>query len=97
YGSRIISFTLWPRDTFDILLGNTVGEQSTLKERILTKEAIQGNHIIITSLSHYYKREEQDIPRAQLWRKYALKMGASNHPSEWSGYPPIEEDELRMH
>ncbi|OCG39561.1 hypothetical protein A9G28_09250 [Gilliamella sp. Fer1-1] len=97
YGSRIIAFTLWPRDTFDILLGNTVGEQSTLKERYLIKKAIQGNHIIITSLSYYYKREEQDIPRAQLWRKYALKMGAVNHPNEWSGYPPIEEDELRMH
>ncbi|WP_141672980.1 tetratricopeptide repeat protein, partial [Gilliamella sp. wkB18] len=96
-GWEIHIYAKWPRNTFDVLLGNTVGELSKLKERYLTKEAIQGNHIIITSLSHYYKREEQDIPRAQLWRKYALKMGAVNHPSEWSGYPPIEEDELRMH
>lgn len=91
-GSQIVTFSLWTRETFDILLGNTVGEISALKERFFTKYAIQSNYNMMTSLSYYYKGEEQDIARAQLWRKYAIKMGAVDHPTEWPDYPPLDED-----
>ena len=93
-GSQILIFSKWPRNTMDILLGNTIGERSELKERIYIKEAIQGYPKTLSWLSYYYKGEERDIIRAQLWRKYALKMGASKHPSNWSNYPPILEDEM---
>ena len=93
-GSQILIFSKWPRNTKDILLGNTIGERSELKERIYIKEAIQGYPKTLSWLSYYYKGEERDIIRAQLWRKYALKMGASNHPSEWPNYPPILADEF---
>ena len=93
-GWQILIFSKWPRNTMDILLGNTIGERSELKERFYLKKAIQGYPNTLVSLSYYYKGEERDIIRAQLWRKYALKMGASNHPSNWPGYPPILEDEI---
>jgi hypothetical protein len=92
YGSRIIHFSKWQRKTFDILLGNTVGEISALKERYLIKDAIQSEYNMMKELSYYYKGEEQDIARAQLWRKYAIKMGAVDHPSYWPDYPPLDED-----
>ena len=90
----MLAFSTWPRDTMDILLGNTIGERSELKQHFLTKTAIQGYPKTLVSLSYYYKGEERDIVRAQLWRKYAIKMGASKHPSNWSNYPPILEDEM---
>ncbi|MCX8639339.1 sel1 repeat family protein [Gilliamella sp. B3172] len=90
----MLDFSKWPRNTMDILLGNTIGERSELKERLYIKRAIQGYPKTLASLSYYYKGEERDIIRAQLWRKYALKMGASNHPSEWPNYPPILADEF---
>ena len=93
-GWQILIFSKWPRNTMDILLGNTIGERSELKERFYLKKAIQGYPNTLVSLSYYYKGEERDIIRAQLWRKYALKMGASNHPSEWPNYPPILADEF---
>ena len=93
-GSQILIFSKWPRNTMDILLGNTIGERSELKERIYIKEAIQGYPKTLSWLSHYYKGEERDVIRAQLWRKYAIKMGSSNDPANWTNYPPILEDEI---
>ena len=93
-GWQILIFSKWPRNTMDILLGNTIGERSELKERFYLKKAIQGYPNTLVSLSYYYKGEERDIIRAQLWRKYAIKMGSSNDPANWTNYPPILEDEI---
>ncbi|XKM14301.1 tetratricopeptide repeat protein [Orbaceae bacterium ac157xtp] len=84
--SHIGDLYAWSRETFHILLGNTVGEISTLKERYYLKKSIQGYYITMQSLSYYYKAEEEDLPKAQLWRKYAIKMGADDHPGQWPGY-----------
>ena len=81
----------WQRPTWSCVLGETIGEISSLKERYYIKKAIQGYYTTITLLSYYYKGEVQDIAKAQLWRKYAIIMTEGKHPSNWPGYPPLEE------
>ncbi|WP_392562268.1 tetratricopeptide repeat protein [Orbus sturtevantii] len=86
------SIYAWPRPTQSIVLGESMGENSLFKERYLIKQAIQGYYETMTSLSYYYKAEEQDMPRAQLWRKYAIKMGELNHSNVWPGYDDNQTD-----
>ncbi len=82
---------IWPRPTWSVILGETVGEITPLKERYLVKKSIQGYYKTMTYLSYYYKGEAQDITQAQLWRKYAIIMTEGKHPSNWPGYPPLEQ------
>jgi TPR repeat protein len=82
---------IWPRPTWSVILGETVGEITPLKERYLVKKSIQGYYKTMTYLSYYYKGEAQDITQAQLWRKYAITMGELPFENYWPGYPPLEE------
>ena len=82
---------IWPRPTWSIVLGETIGEITPLKERYLIKKSIQGYYKTLTLLSHFYKGEIQDIEKAQLWRKYAIKMGALPYDKNWPSYPPLED------
>ena len=82
---------IWPRPTWSIVLEETVGEITPLKERFLIKESIQGYYNVMTILSHFYKGEIQDIEKAQLWRKYAIKMGELSFDKYWTDYPPLED------
>lgn len=90
-GDGIKNFYLRNRKTFSIILGETVGEVTSLKNRFLLKKAIQGYYSAMTSLSHYYKDEEQNIELAQQWRQYAIKMGEVTYKNFWPGYPDITE------
>ncbi|MWN06805.1 tetratricopeptide repeat protein [Gilliamella sp. Pas-s95] len=82
---------IWPRPTWSVILGETVGEITPLKERYLVKKSIQGYYKTMTYLSYYYKGEAQDITQAQLWRKYAITMGELPFENYWPGYPPLEQ------
>ena len=82
---------IWPRPTWSIVLGETIGEITPLKERLLIKESIQGYYKVMTFLSHFYKGEIQDVEKAQLWRKYAIKMGELSFDEYWTDYPPLED------
>ncbi|MCX8578220.1 sel1 repeat family protein [Gilliamella sp. B2717] len=79
----------WPRPTWSIVLGETIGEITPLKERYLTKMAIQGDYAIMRFLSYYYKGEVKNIEQAQLWRKYAITMGELPSEHYWPNYPPL--------
>ena len=85
------SMYIWPRPTWSIVLGETIGEITPLKERYLIKKSIQGYYKTLTLLSHFYKGEIQDIEKAQLWRKYAIKMGELSFDKYWTDYPPLED------
>ncbi|WP_085163783.1 hypothetical protein [Gilliamella bombi] len=81
----------WRRPTWSCVLGETIGEISSLKERYYIKKAIQSYYKSMTLLSYYYKGEAQDIAQAQLWRKYAITMGQLPFENYWPGYPPLKE------
>ena len=91
-GSHILTFTQPRRKTLDVWLGKSHDELTTLKERYLTKKAIQGYYNTMTLLSYYYKDEVKDMQKAMLWRQYAIQMGQSDHPNFWLDYPTVEDD-----
>ncbi|MWN91402.1 hypothetical protein GQ597_11925, partial [Gilliamella sp. Pra-s65] len=91
FRNGIGSMYSWQRPTWSIVLGETVGEITPLKEQYLIKDSIQGYYQTMTYLSYYYKGEAQDIAKAQLWRKYAITMGELPFENYWPGYPPLEE------
>ena len=81
----------WPRATWSVVLRETIGEITPLKERYLIKKAIQGYYKSMTFLSLYYRGEGQNMDLAQLWRKYAITMGELPYDDHWPDYPPLEQ------
>lgn len=79
------------RKTNSRILGETIGEITPLRKRFLLKKAIQGYYSAMTLLSRYYKDEELNINIAQLWRKYATRMGEVTYKNFWPGYPELDD------
>jgi TPR repeat protein len=90
--SHLFILTKNRRNTFDVWSGKDTGDLLKLKERYFIKKSIQGYYNTMTLLSYFYKGEGNDLQKAMLWRKYALKMGQVNKPGFWPNYPPLEDN-----